>query len=73
MQKQPLTDAFLNSLENICFRASFNKVAGTKVCDFIKNRFQLQHRYFFYRTPPMAATGHGVIQQNDDLKEYLFF
>ena len=35
----------------------FNKVAGRNTCE----------------TPPVAASEHDVIQQNNDVNEYLFF
>ena len=42
----------------------FNKVAGLKACNFIKNRLQREiyeiFRTFFYKTRPVAGSGEGL-------------
>ena len=59
-----------NSQENTCARVSFfNKVAG-KACNFIKKESltqvfscefcEISKNNFFYRTPPVAASGGSI-------------
>ena len=42
----------------------FNKAAGLKACNFIKNRLQREiyeiFRTFFYKTRPVAGSGEGL-------------
>ena len=51
-------------LKNFAKEPLFNKVAGLKACNFIKNRLQREiyeiFRTFFYKTRPVAGSGEGL-------------
>ena len=80
MQKQPFADA----LKNVCslkfcilqrkapvLESLFNKIAGLKICNFIKKRLQRKYfpvkftnfltTLFLYRTGPVVACIHAKV------------